>query len=131
MTMPITAASDVAETIARHPSTGPIFLQRGRLHQSPLGSLYATYPRQTLGEYAALSGLAIEPLLELLNAAAEAAQFPERPSGNRGPSAGGRRRQREPIAPIGSIGYTGTYRERSGDFADVSVVSVQGARGPV
>jgi hypothetical protein len=32
-------------------------------------------------------------------------------------------------APLGSIGYTGSYRERAGD-ADVSVVSVLEARGP-
>lgn len=32
-------------------------------------------------------------------------------------------------APLGSIGYTGSYREHSG-VADVSVVSVLEARGP-
>jgi hypothetical protein len=32
--------------------------------------------------------------------------------------------------PIGSIGYTGSYRELSADVDDVSVVSVLEARGP-
>src|SRR3989442_6212090 len=41
-------------------------------------SLYATYPGLTLGQYAALNGLAFERLLESLNAAAEAEQFAER-----------------------------------------------------
>jgi hypothetical protein len=31
---------------------------------------------------------------------------------------------------MGSIGYTGTYREPSVDIVDVSVVSVLEARGP-
>jgi hypothetical protein len=38
------------------------------------------------------------------------------------------RRERTP--PVGSIGYTGSYREHSGDIAEVSVVSVLEARGP-
>ena len=38
------------------------------------------------------------------------------------------RRERAP--PVGSIGYTGSYRERSVDIVDVSVVSVLEARGP-
>jgi len=32
--------------------------------------------------------------------------------------------------PIGSIGYTGSYREPSADIVEVSVVSVLEARGP-
>jgi hypothetical protein len=34
------------------------------------------------------------------------------------------------IPSVGSIGYTGTYREPSVDIVDVSVVSVLEARGP-
>jgi hypothetical protein len=34
------------------------------------------------------------------------------------------------IPSMGSIGYTGTYREPSVDIVDVSVVSVLEARGP-
>jgi hypothetical protein len=32
--------------------------------------------------------------------------------------------------PVGSIGYTGSYREPSADIIEVSVVSVLEARGP-
>jgi hypothetical protein len=32
--------------------------------------------------------------------------------------------------PIGSIGYTGSYREPSADIVEVSMVSVLEARGP-
>ena len=32
--------------------------------------------------------------------------------------------------PVGSIGYTGSYREPSADVVEVSVVSVLEARGP-
>jgi len=32
--------------------------------------------------------------------------------------------------PVGSIGYTGSYRERSEDIVEVSVISVLEARGP-
>jgi hypothetical protein len=32
--------------------------------------------------------------------------------------------------PVGSIGYTGSYREPSEDVVEVSVVSVLEARGP-
>ena len=36
----------------------------------------------------------------------------------------------ERTPPVGSIGYTGSYRERSIEIIDVSVVSVLEARGP-
>lgn len=37
---------------------------------------------------------------------------------------------RERTPPAGSIGYTGSYREPSGDIVEVSVISVLEARGP-
>jgi hypothetical protein len=37
---------------------------------------------------------------------------------------------RERTLRVGSIGYTGTYRESSADIPEVSVVSVLEARGP-
>ena len=37
---------------------------------------------------------------------------------------------RERTPPVGSIGYTGSYREPSADVVEVSVVSVLEARGP-
>jgi hypothetical protein len=60
---PITVESRVDETITRHPSTCPIFVQGGCLHVTRSGQLYATDPGLTLGEYAALNGLAVERLL--------------------------------------------------------------------
>jgi hypothetical protein len=39
-------------------------------------------------------------------------------------------RQARTTPPIGSIGYTGSYREPSPDIIEVSVVSVLEARGP-
>lgn len=99
MTVAVTAASQVGETIERHPSTGPIFLQGGRLY------------------------------VALLNAAADSEQFAERTASRSRPE----REQggwRERTPPMGSIGYTGSYREPSADIAVVSVVSVLEARGP-
>jgi hypothetical protein len=127
--MPITAESQVADTIKRYPSTGGIFLQHGRLYASRRGDVYPTYPAVALGQYATLRGLDIEPLLELLNAAAEAEEFGRQIS-EKSPSEGDQTGWRERTPPMGSVGYTGSYREGSGDVADVSVVSVLEARGP-
>jgi hypothetical protein len=38
--------------------------------------------------------------------------------------------QQRTTPPVGSIGYTGSYREPSADVVEVSVVSVLEARGP-
>src|SRR5438067_11373326 len=110
--------SGVDETITRYPSTGPIFLQGGPLYVLRPGQLYATYPGLTLGQYAALNGLAFERLLESLNAAAEAEQFAERTasSSRSKPDGSGWRVRATP--PAGSIGYTGTYREPSADRSE-------------
>ena len=102
-------------------STGPIFLQCGRLD--------GTAPGLTLGEYATLGGRAIGSLLDLLNAAAEAEQFARRSPGAASSTVGSHAR-RERTPPIGSIGYTGSYREPSPDVVDVSVISVLEAQGP-
>src|SRR5438067_3005883 len=100
--------SGVDETITRYPSTGPIFLQGGPLYVLRPGQLYATYPGLTLGQYAALNGLAFARLLESLNAAAEAEQFAERTasSSRLQPDGSGWRVRATP--PAGSLGYTGT-----------------------
>jgi hypothetical protein len=120
---PLTPESQVDEILKHYPSTGPIFLQCGRR------DVLQQRPDQTLGEYARLGGVAIERLLELLNAAAEAEQFAQRTAGPfRAGEAQSGRRERTP--PVGSVGYTGSYRERGGDIVDVSVVSVLEARGP-
>jgi hypothetical protein len=39
-------------------------------------------------------------------------------------------RQPRTTPPVGSIGYTGSYREPSANVVEVSVVSVLEARGP-
>jgi hypothetical protein len=74
--------------------------------------------------------LAIERFLESVNAAAEAkrvAQHTARRPRSRRDESGWRARG---TPPVGSIGYTGSYRELSADIDDVSVVSVLEARGP-
>ena len=126
---PITVESRVDQTITRYPSTASIFLQGGPLHVGCPGQLYATYPEVTLKAYAARNGLGIERLLESLNAAAEPEQFAERIAihlrARRGDS--GWRAQVTP--PLGSLGYTGSYREPSADVVEVSMVSEMEARG--
>jgi hypothetical protein len=75
--------------------------------------------------------LAMERFLESLNAAAAAkrvAQHTARRPRSRGDNPGWRARG---TPPVGSIGYTGSYRELSVDIDDVSVVSVLEARGPI
>ena len=126
---PITIAWRVDETMTCYPTTGPIFLQRGRLYVAQRGQLYATYPGLTLGEYATRNALAIEPLLASLNAAADAEHFARRTASS-SRSEGGESGWRERTPPVGSIGYTGSYREPSEDVVAVSVVSVLEARGP-
>lgn len=127
---PITVESRVDETITRYPRTGSIFLQGGPLHVARPGQLDATAPGLTLGEYAALNSLAIERLLESLNAAAQAEPFVQRTASS-SPSHGGEPGWRaRATPPVGSIGYTGSYREPSADIVEVSVVSVLEARGP-
>lgn len=123
---PITAEWGVDQTITRYPSTGPVFLQDGGLQVARARPLQLGL---TVGQYATAGGLALEALLGLLNAAARAEQFAERTSsGTR--SEGDRSGWRERAPPVGSLGYTGTYYERSGEVIDVSVISVLEARGP-
>jgi hypothetical protein len=125
---PLTIESRVDDTSARYPSTGPLFLQT-ESRASPR-QIATMYPGPTLGEYAALNSLSIERLLASLNAAAEADQFAPRTASvslSSGAESGWRARS---TPPIGAIGYTGSYREPSGDVGEVSVVSVLEARGP-
>ncbi len=111
----IEAASTVREVISRYPSTGPIFLQHGRAFRAPRGQLYANYdPPLTIGDYAALNGIEIGPLLRLLNAAAEAEDLPAKaPASSRGPdqSEHGRSRRAQESGVDGTFGYTGGFRE--------------------
>jgi len=72
----------------------------------------------------------IERSLEAVNAAAEARHVAQRTAWrprSSGDESGSRARG---SPPVGSIGYTVSYRELSADIADVSVISVLEARGP-
>ncbi len=121
---PITAEWRLDETTERYPSTGPIFLQRG----ATVG-LRADDPTPTLGEYALRGGLAVQPLLRLLNAAAETDRFTRRASsGSRSKEDRSGWGRRTPSG--GSVGYTGSYREAPADVLEVTVVAVLLARGP-
>jgi hypothetical protein len=128
---PITIESRVDETITRYPSTGPIFLREGPLHAARPGQLHPAYAGMTLGEYAALGSLVVERLLESLNAAAEAEQFAHQTASRSRSSADESGWHARTTPPVGAIGYTGSYHEPSADIAEVSVVSVLEARGPV
>jgi hypothetical protein len=123
---PITVESRVDETIARYPSTGPIFLQGRPLHVA----VPAAYPGLTLREYAGDDRAALARLLELLNAAAEGEQFARHTASSprpKGATSGWRART---TPPVGAIGYTATYREPVAEVVEVSMVSVLEARGP-
>jgi hypothetical protein len=102
---PVAPASTLREVIARYPSTGDIFVQRGRMYRMVPGSLYTSYdPPLTVEEYVRLNGLDLDQLLQVLNEAAEAdarRQAPARPDAPSG----------EAIAK-GRLGYTGGYREQ-------------------
>ena len=104
----ITADWIVRDVVSRYPTTGPIFLQHGRMFRARAGELYASYdPPLTIREYAVLNRTDVEPLLRLLNAAAEAAECARKTStdaGALGPEAK-RRRNRRSAEESGVIGY--------------------------
>jgi hypothetical protein len=121
----VTADAVVSEVLRRFPVASQILLQHGGMFHARKGDLYASFLPLTVAEYAIRSGIDIEGLLDLLNAAAETDEFARRSNGNQ---RGGGRRPR--LGGRGStIGYTGAYREP--DRVDVEeVVAVQTARGP-
>lgn len=119
-TLPIDASHTVRDVLMRYPTTGPIFLQYGPMSTPRSGELYLRYEGLTLAKYAALNGKALEPLLRLLNAAAESEVCQ--------PAAGDDPYRRGPAT--GSVGYTGSYREPDPNVEFASVVEVQTARGP-
>jgi hypothetical protein len=123
---PITVESRVDETIARYPSTGPIFLQERPLHVA----VAKAYPGLTLGEYVGGDGAALARLLELLNAAAEGEQFGRHTASSPPPKGAGSGWRARTTPPIGAIGYTATYRDAVAEVVEVSMVSVLEARGP-
>jgi hypothetical protein len=119
---PITPEWRLDETTERYPSTGPIFLQRG----ATVG-LRADDPTPTPGEYAVRGGLAVQPLLELLYAAAETDRFTRASSGSRSKEDRSGRGRRTPSG--GSVGYTGRNREAPADVLELIEVAVLLARG--
>ncbi len=126
---PVTADWPVREVIVRYPTTGPIFLQHGSMFRVTEGHLYASYdPPLTVAEFAALNRLPAEPLLALLNAAAEAERLGETssyPATGRLPEEGGR------LPPAPGLGYTGGYGERDDVSAEaIPLVTVLEQRGP-
>ena len=75
MSARITADWQVDEVLRRFPATGPIFLQHGPMQDAGTGQVYPTYPKMTVADYAARSGMTVESLLKALNAELEARQF--------------------------------------------------------
>ena len=118
----ITRDSVLSDVLDRFPEAGPILLQHGRMFRAETGRLYAEYSRMTVGEYAALNAIEVEPLLKRLNAAAESQEFGRRTSRSSRPP-------NDPIRRGAALGYTGAYRE-SGDLDIQDVVTAQTTRGP-
>lgn len=121
----ITVDSRVNDTLARYPSTAPVFLQVGRLYVDRPGELYPSFPGLTVDEFARNNRVDLEPLLVELNAAAESEEAERRLF---------RSLAAEP-APLGefslTLGYTGSYRPVEDAVPDnVPVVLVQATRGP-
>jgi hypothetical protein len=108
--------SRIDEVLERHPETGAILIQSGRLCRATKGNLYLEYPPLTVADYATLNRLDLPSLLRTLQAAAEAggAQTPP-------PS--------DTVRRGSAIGYTGAYRDPATvDLRDV--VAVQNEEGP-
>ena len=121
----VTADAMVGEVLCRFPVVSQILIQHGGMFHANKGDLYASYPPLTVAEYASRSGIDLEPLLGLLNAAAESDEFARGSYGSH--RAGGRRPG--PSGRETTIGHTGAYREPA--RVDVQeVVAVQTARGP-
>jgi hypothetical protein len=121
----VTVESRVNDTLARYPSTAPVFIQFGRLYVDRPRDIYPGFPGLTVGEYARHSGVALEPLLVELNAAAESEEA-------------ARLWFRSPVRERVSrgdfsltLGYTASHRAAEDVTPDrLPVVQVQAARGP-
>jgi len=115
----VSAGQTVRDVLTRYPATGPIFLQHGPMFTVKPGELYLRYEELTLEKYAALNRIDLDALLKLLNAAAEGE---DRPPARENPYRTG------PV--VGTVGYTGSYREPDSNVELARVVDVQTARGP-
>lgn len=120
--MDIAPDATVGEVVRRHPSTGLILLQQGRLFRVRPGSLYPDYvPPLTLREFATINGVELIPLLARLRRAAD-----EDPADSRGYDVPERR-----APPSGALGYTGGYREPGpADAEAMSMTAALARRGP-
>ena len=124
--MRITAESRVTDILEQYPSTGPVFVQSGRLYVNRPGELYARFPDLTVDEFARENGINLPSLLSELDALVKseeaARQLPRHtpPDGKAG----------EGDFSL-TLGYTGSYRPGEDSVPDrVSVVETQSARGP-
>ena len=121
----VTVESRVNDTLARYPSTAPVFVQFGSLYVDRPREIYPAFPGLTVGGYARHNGVALEPLLVELNAAAESEEA-------------ARLWSRSPVREPGSggdfsltLGYTASHRAAEDVTPDrLPVVQVQAARGP-
>ena len=122
----ITAESKINDVLARHPATAPVFTQGRRMYVDQPRELYARFPGLTVGEFARQNGMDPGPLLTQLNALAE--------SEDAARDAATRSASTDEVRPGHfslTLGYTASYRPREDATPDnVSVVSVQSARGP-
>lgn len=121
----VTADAVVGEVLRSFPVVSQILMQRGGMFHARKGDLYATYAPLTVTEYASRSGVDVEALLGLLNAAAETDQSVR--GVHKSPGSGAHQPR---LSGRGtSTGYTGAFREPvDRDVRDV--VAVQTARGP-
>jgi len=120
----VTADALVGEVLRRFPVVGQILIQHSGMFHARKGDLYASFPPMTVAEYASRSGIGVEALLGLLNAAAESDQSVC--GSYEIPSPGARRAS---LSRGTSSGYTGAYREPADEDVQ-DVVAVQTARGP-
>jgi hypothetical protein len=125
--MRITGESRLHDVLQRYPSTGPVFIQSGRLYVNRRGELYARFPDLTIDEFARANGIDLPALLRQLDALASAEEAAQQWA--RRPARAGETACRADFSL--TLGYTGSYRPGEDSAPDrVSVVEAQSARGP-
>ena len=119
----IEATRQINDVLQRHPRTGEVFIQHGRLSVAEQGNFYLQYPHETVSEFAKRNGVDLEALLHQLSAVAEATDLEAKGLTHRPTERG-----RPPEQPIG---YTSAYRElRDFDIETQSFVASLLRRGP-
>ncbi|HET8575696.1 MAG TPA: hypothetical protein VFO18_01260 [Methylomirabilota bacterium] len=122
--MRITTESRISDILQRYPSTGPVFIQSGRLYVNRPGELYARFPELSVEEFARQNGIDLSSLLRELDALAGSE---EAAWSGRAPRAVEEARGDFSL----TLGYTGSYRPGEDSAPQrVSVVATQSARGP-